>query len=98
MSEKEKCLMVIVPKQDVEDTLKDAFNNGNIERGVLVRSKIGKEIFEEFNKLKQRGYFPVGINIEDGFNLEFLFQRHPKQTKEMRYVEHKTPKELKYKL
>ena len=91
---KEKLLFINVPKDDVVHTLQDAQMNG-VERGVFLRSPIGKEVFKEFNKLKSRGYFPVGMIVEDGFNIEFLFQRHPKQTDEMKFAELKDNEGLK---
>ena len=69
-----------------------------MERGLVIRSDIGKNIYKEFNVLKQAGYFPVGLIIEDGMNLEILFQRHPKQSKEQKMAELKTPENIKYKL
>lgn len=90
--------MVTIPQEQVEETLKDASDNGTIERGLCIKSQVGKDIYAAFNRFKKRGYFPVGIIIEDGWNMEVLFQRHPKQTKEMKMTEVKTPDELKYKL
>mgnify|MGYP003673747614 FL=1 len=95
---KEKTLLITIPPEQVEDTLKDALDNAEVERGVVIRSDMGKNLYKEFNRLKAIGYFPVGIIVEDGFNLEILFKRHPKQPKEGRLTEIKTPAELRYKL
>lgn len=89
--------MVIVPEQEVEATLKDALDN-RVERGVFMRCDIGKEAFKHFSLLKDRGYFPVGMILEDGNNVEFIFQRHDKQTKQMKMVEMKIPKSERLKL
>lgn len=95
---KEKTLMITIPPEQVEDTLKDALDNANIERGLVIRSDMGKNLYKEFNRLKAIGYFPVGIIVAEGSDMEILFQRHPKQPKEGRLVEVKTTTELKYKL
>tara|TARA_R110000822_G_scaffold46646_2_gene124124 strand:- start:832 stop:1116 length:285 start_codon:yes stop_codon:yes gene_type:complete len=92
---KEKTLMITIPPEQVEDTLKDALDKSNVERGLIISSDIGKNIYKNFNRLKEFGYFPVGLIIEDGMNLEILFQRHPKQSKEQKLHEFKN---LKYKL
>jgi hypothetical protein len=94
---KEKTLMIIIPSDEIEDTLKNGMDSG-IERGLVVRSEIGKKLYEEFNNIKQFGYFPVGVILEDGHNLEFLFQRHPKQLNKNKMVELKMDKEKKLKL
>ena len=91
MSEKENILLLRVPTDEIEETLKDAQNNSKVERGVIMRAELGKEVFKHFELLKKRGYFPVGMILEDGFNVEFLFQRHPQQTDEMKMVEIKPP-------
>ena len=88
--------MIIIPSDEVEDTLKNGMDSG-IERGLVVSSEIGKKLYEEFNNVKQFGYFPVGVILEDN-TLEFLFQRHPKQSKKNRMVEIKMSKEQKIKL
>lgn len=91
--------MIRVPNDDVEETLKDAIDKTDVERGLVMRADIGKEVFKHFKMLKEKGYFPVGMILEDaGNNVEFLFQRHSKQTKSMKMLEMKTPNELKYKL
>ena len=95
---KEKTLMIIIPPEQTEDTLKDALDNAEVERGLVIRSGIGKNLYKEFNRLKAIGYFPVGIIVEDGFDLEILFKRHPKQPIDKKEVEIKTPTELRYKL
>jgi hypothetical protein len=96
--DKEKMLLVRIPESDVEQTLQDAIENSEVERGLFKKTDIGKLLFNEMKKLKERGYFPVGFVFEDGNNIEFLFQRHPRQTKEMKLVEGKVPKNRLYKL
>ena len=94
----DKILLLNIPNEQSEETLKDAINNGNVERGLLIRSYLGREIFKEFKKLKDKGYFPVGMVLSEELDVEFMFQRHPKQTKEMKMVELKLSKKEKYKL
>tara|TARA_R100000152_G_C6755643_1_gene179379 strand:- start:753 stop:1040 length:288 start_codon:yes stop_codon:yes gene_type:complete len=88
---KDKILLVSIPQEEMEVTLRDALDNSNVERGVCMRANIGKDVFKHFELLKKRGYFCVGMILEDGFNVEFLFQRHPKQTTDMKMVELKNP-------
>ena len=88
-------LLIRIPDDETEQTLKDALDKSNVERGLVMRADIGKEIFKHFKLVAEKGYFPVGMILEDGFNVEFLFQRHPKQTKEMKMVEMKTPNKYK---
>ena len=90
--------MIVIPNEQVDDTLKDALDSSEVERGLCIRSEIGKNIYKEFNRLKGRGYFPVGIIVEDGFSLEILFQRHPKQKPEQKFIEIKSTAQNKYKL
>ena len=92
MKDKENILLLRVPNEEVEETLQDALKTSKVERGVVMRADIGKEVFKHFELLKKRGYFPVGMILEDGFNVEFLFQRHHNQTKEMKMVEMNNPK------
>ena len=89
MSKKQNMLLIRIPDDETEQTLKDALDKSNVERGLIMRADIGKEIFKHFELVAEKGYFPVGMILEDGFNIEFLFQRHPKQTKKMKMVEMK---------
>lgn len=59
-----------------------------VERGLHLRTEVNihKELLKNLEKAKKQGYFPVGV-ILDGFNLEILFQRHPKQEKKHRLIE-----------
>ena len=91
-------LMIRVPDDEAEETLTEAINHSSVERGVIMRSNIGNDVHKHFNMLKERGYFCVGMILDESFNVEFLFQRHEKQTPKMKMVEVPTPKALKYKL
>jgi hypothetical protein len=83
----EKFIMLHVAKKDSSAFLEDAITNSDIERGLYVRSGCGKELINQFNKAKDKGYFPIGIVLDDSFNMEILFKRHINQTKEMKMVE-----------
>ena len=41
---KEKTLMIVIPKEQVDETLKDALDSSEVERGLCIRSDIGKNI------------------------------------------------------
>ena len=44
---KEKTLMITIPPEQVEDTLKDALDKSNVERGLIISSYIGKNIYKD---------------------------------------------------
>ena len=88
----DKFIMLYVSNKDSESLLKDALDNQGIERGLIVRDSIPKELLKHFEKVSKHGYFPVGM-VEDKnepLNIEFLFHRHPKQTEKMKLVEYKS--------
>jgi hypothetical protein len=85
----EKYIMLHCGKDQATEVLQDGLKQG-VERGLFIRSQIGKQLNNEFDKIKKRGYFPIGIIIDDSFNVEILFNRHPKQSKEMRMTEIET--------
>ncbi len=78
--------MLHVSEQDSRSVLMDAYEEG-IQRGLVIQSKMGKDIKDQFSQLKEKGYFPVGMIIGDDEKIEFVFKRHPKQTKDMRLKE-----------
>lgn len=86
----EKYIMLHIAEEQSKEVLQDALKQG-VERGLVVRSEVGKLLNKDFEKVKQRGYFPIGIIIDNSFNIEIIFNRHPKQTKEMKMVEIKPP-------
>jgi len=87
----EKFIMLHCNEEQSQSVLEDGVQQG-VERGLFVRSSIPKEIIAQFTDVKKRGYFPIGIVVDDSFNMEILFKRHPKQTKEMKMVEVKNSK------
>ena len=89
-----KFLLLHVNEQDSRSVLRDAYEEG-IHRGLLIENtKSGTYIKEQFTELKNKGYFPVGMIIGENDSIEFVFKRHPKQTKEMRMKEINTDNPL----
>ena len=91
-----KYILLHISEQESETFLTDAFKDG-VERGLFMRSDIKDKLSLYFTKCKDSGYFPVGIIVDDNSNnIEFLFHRHPQQTKEQTLAEFKsdTPNKL----
>jgi hypothetical protein len=87
---KEKFILLHVSQKDSEDLLNDAIEVQGCERGLMMRSSLPSAIIGHFKVVKERGYIPVGVIIEeDSNNIEFLFSRHPDQTKGDRFAEMK---------
>ena len=64
MANDEKYIMLHCGKDQATEVLKDALNQG-VERGLVVRSEVGKLLNSEFEKVKLKGYFPIGIIIDN---------------------------------
>lgn len=86
---KEKFVMLHVNEEDCKTLLNDVSNKESVERGLFVRSSIPLELISTFEQVKNRGYFPIGVVIDDSNNMEILFKRHPNQTEEMKMTEFK---------
>jgi hypothetical protein len=85
-----KFILMHIGSKDSEEFLTDAIINQGIERGLILKSNLGQIICRHFSMLKEKGYFPVGIIVdEQSENVEFLFNRHPQQTSEMKLAEYK---------
>jgi hypothetical protein len=92
----DKFILLHVGGNDAKDLLKDALKEGS-ERGLFVRCDIGKKLIKYFEELSNRGYYPTGMIVNpETENLEFIFNRHPKQSEKMKLSEyqHKDPNEL----
>jgi hypothetical protein len=51
-----------------------------MERGVFLKSDITKKIVDQFDFLKENGYFPTAMILSKSSDLvEFTFRRHPNQ-------------------
>jgi len=86
-------MLLHVSEQDSRGVLMDAYEEG-IQRGLIIESEIGSMIRKQFGELKGKGYFPVGMIVREDDKIEFVFKRHPKQTKEMRLKEVNTDNPL----
>jgi len=85
-----KFILMHIGSKDSEEFLTDAIISQGIERGLILKSNLGQIICRHFSMLKEKGYFPVGIIVDDkSENVEFLFNRHPQQTNEMKLAEFK---------
>ena len=83
-----KEIMLMIIDDDTKESIKKDMRDNGVETGLYLRSSVGKEIFNQLKTLSDRGYFPVAFNFEENsFNMEVMFQRHPKQTEEMKMVE-----------
>lgn len=80
-----KMIMFVHPEQ-IDDVIKE-MKNDNVERGLIIRSNIGITLNDKLKEISERGYFPVGLLLEDSYNIEVLFKRHPKQTEKMKMAE-----------
>lgn len=94
-----KFILLHVDNEDSKALLEDVILNQGVERGVFFGSKFISELKEQFSYMKERGYFPIGVVIDfnnSANNVEYLFKRHPNQSKEMKLIELKTinPTEL----
>lgn len=91
----QKFIMCYIANEYSNDFLKDSISNEGIERGLIFKNKINKEIINSFTLMKERGYFPVGIIIDPiTDNAEFLFKRHPQQKLEQKLAELKETQSL----
>lgn len=79
--------MLHIHQQDTKVLLSDITDSQGIERGLYVKSNIPLELVSTFEQVKNRGYFPIGIVVDDSNKMEILFKRHPKQTDEMKMKE-----------
>lgn len=76
----QKFIMCYIANEHSTDFLRDSFKYDDVERGLVINSKLNREILTAFVTMKDRGYFPVGIIIDPtSDNAEFLFKRHPEQ-------------------
>ena len=91
-------VILIYDDEQFSQIFKDAEQEG-VERGLILKAEtnIGKQMVNMFDKVAKRGYFVSGF-IVNGYNIEFLFQRHKNQLAEQKLTEIITPYKLKYKL
>jgi len=77
--------------EEAETFFAEEINQKNMERGVIIKTQLGQEIVNHFEILKNRGYFPVAIIVDqdDITNVEFCFKRHPNQPELNKLIEKK---------
>jgi hypothetical protein len=74
-----KFILLYVSNQDSQEMIKHVLDEG-LERGVFLKSDLSSKIVEQFDFLKDRGYFPNAMILSQGNDLvEFTFRRHPQQ-------------------
>jgi len=82
-------ILILVPKSEEKELLAEMHHTG-VERGLIVRTSIGSELTKLITSMSKRGYFVNGIVFDESNNLEFMFQRHSKQTEQMKLAELKS--------
>jgi hypothetical protein len=74
-----KFILLYVSNEDSKEMIKHVLDEG-VERGVFLKSDLSSKIVEQFDFLKDRGYFPNAMILSKGNDLvEFAFRRHPQQ-------------------
>jgi hypothetical protein len=74
-----KFILLYVSNQDSQEMIKHVLDEG-VERGVFLKSDLSNKIVEQFDFLKDKGYFPNAMILSEGNDLvEFTFRRHPNQ-------------------
>jgi hypothetical protein len=85
---KGKFILLYVNEEDSKEMITHILTDTGNERGVFLKSDLSKKIVEQFDFLKDRGYFPTAMILsEDKDIVEFTFRRHPNQTQEMKINE-----------
>lgn len=74
-----KFILLYVSNQDSHEMIKHVLDDG-VERGVFLKSDLANKIVEQFDFLKDKGYFPTAMILSKGNDLvEFAFRRHSQQ-------------------
>jgi hypothetical protein len=75
-----KFILLYVNEEDSKEMITHILTDTGNERGVFLKSDLSKKIVEQFDFLKDRGYFPTAMILSKGNDLvEFTFRRHPQQ-------------------
>lgn len=83
-----KFILLYVNEEDSKDMMKHILTDTDNERGVFLKSDLTKKIVEQFDYLKDRGYFPTAmIMSKDKDLVEFTFRRHPQQQPSQKLTE-----------
>lgn len=74
-----KFILLYVSNEDSHEMIKHVLDGG-VERGVFLKSDLANKIVEQFDFLKDKGYFPNAMILsKDNDLVEFAFRRHPQQ-------------------
>ena len=77
---KGKFILLYVSNEDSKEMIKHVMEDTGMERGVFLKSDITNKIIDQFDFLKDNGYFPTAMVLSRGSELvEFTFRRHPNQ-------------------
>lgn len=77
---KGKFILLYVSNEDSKEMIKHVMEDTGMERGVFLKSNITNNIVDQFDFLKDNGYFPTAMVLSRGSDLvEFTFRRHPNQ-------------------
>lgn len=75
-----KFILLYVSNEDSKEMIKHVMEDTGMERGVFLKSNITNQIVDQFDFLKDNGYFPTAMVLSRGSDLvEFTFRRHPNQ-------------------
>ena len=75
-----KFILLYVSNEDSTEMIKHVMEDTGMERGVFLKSDITNKIVDQFDFLKDNGYFPTAMVLSRGSDLvEFTFRRHPNQ-------------------
>jgi len=79
-TEKGKFILLYVNNEDSKEMIKHVMDDAGMERGVFLKSDITNKIVDQFDFLKDNGYFPTAMILSQGSDIvEFTFRRHPNQ-------------------
>lgn len=96
MSEKEeqrgeaggKFILLYVSNEDSKEMIKHVMEETGMERGVFLKTDITNKIVDQFDFLKDNGYFPTAMVLSKRSDLvEFTFRRHPNQDPKKKLTE-----------
>ena len=83
-----KFILLYVSNEDSKEMIKHVMGDTGMERGVFLKSDITNKIVDQFDFLKDNGYFPNAMILSRGSDLvEFAFRRHPNQDPSKKLVE-----------
>ena len=83
-----KFILLYVSNEDSKEMIKHVMEDTGMERGVFLKSDITNKIVDQFDFLKDNGYFPNAMILSRGSDLvEFTFRRHPNQDPSKKLVE-----------